>query len=488
MVERSRGARIAIASVASALVLGASLAVATTGLLQPDAPLAASLPCRSVTPEQFPRSTGKVSHAGLHRIKHVIFITQENRSFDEYFGRYPGADGIPFLRGQPLVSVPDPLSHRCIGPYHDPNPVNSGGPHSFSAFLRDRNGGRMDGFIQQAISGNVAACVNDPFNPDCKGNDKVDVMGYKTATDIPNYWSYARHFVLQDHMFEPVSSWSLPSHLAMVSGWSATCTDPLHASTCRSNAGPAEMFPVRNGIAFPWTDLTYLLHKAGVSWGYYVSAGAQPDCQNAAAFCRPVQQGFHTPGIWNPLPWFQTVHQDHQLSNIQPVNNFYRQAASGTLPAVSWLSPDGTVSEHPPFSVQVGQAYVTSLINAVATGPDWSSTAIFLFWDDWGGFYDHVAPPKVDNIGYGFRVPALLISPYARRGYVDHQVLSFDAYLKFVEDVFLRGRRIDPKTDGRPDPRPVVRENVPILGDLARDFDFSQTPGPPLILPPFPGQ
>jgi len=245
---------------------------------------------------------------------------------------------------------------------------------------------------------------------------------------------------------------------------------------------------VRDGIAFPWTDLTYLLHQAGVSWGYYVSAGAQPDCQNAEAFCRPVQQGFHTPGIWNPLPWFQTVHHDHQLGNIQPVNNFYRQAASGTLPAVSWLSPDGTVSEHPPFSVQVGQAYVTSLVNAVAAGPDWKSTAIFLFWDDWGGFYDHVVPPKVDAIGYGFRVPALVISPYARRGYIDHQVLSFDAYLKFVEDVFLHGQRIDPKSDGRPDPRPVVRENVPILGDLARDFDFSQRPRPPFILAPFPGQ
>ena len=120
--------------------------------------------------------------------------------------------------------------------------------------------------------------------------------------------------------------------------------------------------------------------------------------------------------------------------------------------------------------------------------PDWSSTAIFLAWDDWGGFYDHVAPPQVDAQGYGLRVPGLVISPYARKGYVDHQVLSFDAYLTFIEDDFLGGARIDPKTDGRPDLRPDVRENAKILGSLVRDFDFSQKPRPPLVLslhPPF---
>jgi phospholipase C len=147
------------------------------------------------------------------------------------------------------------------------------------------------------------------------------------------------------------------------------------------------------------------------------------------------------------------------------------------------------VSEHPPALVSTGQSYVTSLINAVMQSPDWSSSAIFLTWDDWGGFYDHVAPPTVDQNGYGLRVPALVISPWARRGYIDHQTLSFDAYLKFIEDDFLGGQRLDPKTDGRPDPRPDVRENASILGSLVNDFDFNQTPLPPLILPinPAPG-
>lgn len=234
---------------------------------------------------------------------------------------------------------------------------------------------------------------------------------------------------------------------------------------------------------YAWTDLTYLLHKANVSWAYYVAPGTQPDCDDDAASCAPVRQGAKSPGIWNPLPNFDTVQQDGQLSNIQSVNNFYTAAKNGTLPAVSWVTPNGKESEHPPALVSVGQTYVTGLINAIMQGPDWDSTAIFLAWDDWGGFYDHVVPPVVDENGYGLRVPSLVISPYAKQGYIDHQTLSFDAYLKFIEDDFLNSQRIDPRTDGRPDPRPNVREDASILGNLLADFDFSQTPRPPVILP-----
>src|SRR5665811_1222632 len=129
------------------------------------------------------------------------------------------------------------------------------------------------------------------------------------------------------------------------------------------------------------------------------------------------------------------------------------------------------------------RAYVTNLVNTIMSGPDWDSTAIFLTWDDWGGFYDHVAPPTVDQNGYGLRVPAMVISPYAKHGFIDHQTYSSDAYLRFIEDRFLGGARIDPATDGRPDPRPNVRENAPQLGDLRNVFDFTQTPQPPLVLP-----
>ncbi|MGZ4323203.1 MAG: alkaline phosphatase family protein, partial [Solirubrobacteraceae bacterium] len=158
-------------------------------------------------------------------------------------------------------------------------------------------------------------------------------------------------------------------------------------------------------------------------------------------------------------------------------------AGQGTLPAVSWVVPNDKVSEHPPAQISTGQTYVTELINAIMRSPDWNSTAIFLSWDDWGGFYDHVVPPVADINGYGLRVPAMVISPYARQGYIDHQTLSHDAYNKFIEDDFLGSARLNPATDGRPDPRPSVRESSPLLGELTNDFDFTQPPRPPVILP-----
>jgi phospholipase C len=235
---------------------------------------------------------------------------------------------------------------------------------------------------------------------------------------------------------------------------------------------------------YAWTDLTYLLHRQGVSWAYYVGTGPEPDCETGAMVCKYNGQDPRTPGIWNPLPSFDTVRHDAQLGNVRDTSTLFTAAQRGHLPAVSWVIPNGVVSEHPDSSIHTGQAYVTRIINAIMRSKDWSSTAIFLAWDDWGGFYDHVAPPTVDGNGYGFRVPGLVISPYARRGYVDHQRLSFDAFTKFIEDDFLGGSRIDPSTDGRPDPRPDVRERARGLGNLGRDFEFSQPPRTRLILRP----
>jgi phospholipase C len=294
-------------------------------------------------------------------------------------------------------------------------------------------------------------------------------------------------------MFEPNASWSLPAHLFEVSGWSAICSKKGDPMSCK-DALQAPDFPpdfraairARLGVTrtpdYAWTDLTYLLHKANVSWAYYVAEGTEPDCEHDEMVCTPRPQSAGTPGIWNPLPWFDTVHEDGELGNIQTLDDFFTAAAAGKLPAVSWISPNGATSEHPPALLSTGQAYVTKLINALMQSPDWNSTAIFLAWDDWGGFYDHVAPPQVDANGYGLRVPAIVISPYARKGYIDHQTLSFDAYLKFIEDLFLGGQRLDPKTDGRPDARKSVREDASQLGDLFKDFDFNQAPRQPLIL------
>jgi phospholipase C len=429
--------------------------------------------------------------SAIHLIRHVVIIMQENRSFDSYFGTYPGADGIPGLAGNPgrIPCSPDPVTHVCVKPYHDTSDRNWGGPHGYPDALRDISHGRMNGFVAIARAGRRQACAN-PYAPECSlAPQKPDVMGYHNAHEIPNYWDYARHFVLQDHMFQSDLSWSLPDHLYLVSGWSAYCGvrgDPMSCHPSVRARGPLPEWPQSSAGKTPdyaWTDLTYLLHRYGVSWRYYVALGNEPDCVNGAMLCGPVAQSASTPGIWNPLPYFDTVRQDHQLRNVVPLRVFYRDARSGTLPAVSWIAPADRMSEHPPNLVTAGQTYVTGLINSIMRSPDWSSTAIFLCWDDWGGFYDHVRPPVVDSQGYGLRVPALVISPYAKRGYVDHQILSQDAYLKFIEDDFLHGQRINPRTDGRPDPRPDVRENAPILGNLAKDFNFHQKARPPLILP-----
>jgi phospholipase C len=486
-VRSAKVTRHLTAATAFAGLLTAAMLAACTGS-----------PAGSVPPA--PTPSGTAAGTGIHKIRHVIIVMQENRSFDSYFGTYPGADGIPVKDGVPAVCVPNPAG-GCVRPYHDTADVNGGGPHAKGNAVADVDHGKMDGFIAERDAA-LLGC-KDPTDPACASRGAPDVMGYHTGAEIPDYWTYARDFALDDHMFEPVRSWSLPDHLYLVSAWSARCRNRSPMSCVNNIAGPypgtrfgqAVHREITAGRALPgaaaaaginlaWTDITWLLHEHHVSWAFYVQGGFQPDCaDDAAQTCAPVAQRATTPGIWNPLPLFTDVQRDRQLHNIQDLTGYYAAARAGTLPAVSWITPSQPDSEHPPASVHQGQAYVASIVNAAMKSPDWDSTAIFLSWDDWGGFYDHVVPPEVDQDGYGLRVPAITISPYARRGYIDRQTLSSDAYLKFIEDDFLGGARLDPATDGRPDPRPDVREEAPILGDLARDFDFGQRPRPPVLLP-----
>jgi phospholipase C len=424
---------------------------------------------------------------GIHKIRHVVVIVQENRSFDSYFGTFPGADGIPSQNGVPTVCVPDPRTSQCVRPFHSSSLVNYGGPHDVTSEQADMDNGAMDGFLGtvDSYAGSTSPCTT-AGNPKCSGGGPPDVMAYHDAHEIPNYWTYAHDFVLQDEHFEAADSYSLPNHLYLVSGWAAKCSLTGDPFSC---VGWLKYEPESTLATadYAWTDMTYLLHRDAISWGFFVTPGSQPDCADPSALsCPPAPQSAPVASFFNPLPDFDTVKADGQQSNIQSSVNFYRAARTGTLPAVSWIVPNGTNSEHPPASIAVGQSYVTNLVNTIMSGPEWNSTAIFLTWDDFGGFYDHVQPPSVDGQGLGLRTASIIISPYAKQGLIDHQVSSTDSYNKFIEDDFLSSQRLDPKTDERPDPRPDVREALPQAGDLSADFDFSQPPRPPVILPPNP--
>lgn len=389
--------------------------------------------------------------AGLGKIKHFVFILQENRSFDSYFGTYPGADGLPSN-----VCLPDPVQHGCVAPYHDASVVNRGGPHDWDNAVGDVHGGAMDGFVAQSYQANGK---NSPLpclggKGKCPtGQDPRDVMGWHDYREIPNYWNYARLYVLQDHLFAPVLSYTLPNRLYALAGQSG-----------------GQVRYANRSSRFTFRSIVDELTARGVDWKYYVTSGKQPDTTDGhiVGVGSNDDQNANTFSLFNPLPGFPRVENDPaQRARLVDTRQFYADARAGHLPSVSWIIPSDQVSEHPPSNIRTGMAYVTGLVNAVMASPDWESTAIFISYDEWGGFYDHVAPPRVDAYGYGVRVPGLVISPYARQGYVDHQVYSTEAWLRIVEERY--GLSALTQRDAR-------------VGDMLAAFDFSQKPRPPVFL------
>jgi phospholipase C len=282
-------------------------------------------------------------------------------------------------------------------------------------------------------------------------------MGYHDYHEISNYWNYAMLYVLQDHMFESVASYSLPAHLYMLAGQSGGYYNAA------AQARPS---------TYNFPEITELLTGGKIDWKYYVTSGAKPDTEDAHVVGSNSQEEQHPDQytLWNPLPAFPAVQNDpNQRSRLQGTSQFYLDAKNGTLPQVSWIIPSAAVSEHPPSSVKTGMTYVTGLVNAAMQGPDWKSTAIFISWDDWGGFYDHLSPPQIDQYGLGIRVPGIVISPYARQNYVDHHTYSFESWLRIVEERF--------------GIQPMVARDTNAL-DMLDGFNFQQTPRPPYILDP----
>jgi len=403
-------------------------------------------------PHPSPSPTG----GPLSRIQHIVIISLENRSFDSYFGTYPGVNGIP-----PNANCnPDPKSGQCIYPFHNTNLANYGGPHSTSDMFNDIDGGKLDGFVASAENG--FGGLQDP-SPD-------DVMGYHTCAELPVYCNLAAANTLADNHFAASSSWSTIAHLYLVSAWSAKClsSDPMSCSY----SGNVTL----GSDDIAWTDITWLLHKHNVSWKFYaykLSGNGQAGPvyrQDDGEAPNPHATAGAPATDWNPLPDFDDVAQDGELANIVPGGDFPTDAKAGLLPAVSWITPGFALSDHPAEPVSGGQTFVTDMLRALDKGPDASSTLVLLTWDEWGGFYDHVIPIQIDQGGYGFRTPLIIIGPMVKHGYIDHQLLTSDSYLKLIEDRFLGGERLDPGTDGRPDSRPDVRENQPGLGDIVNDL------------------
>ena len=339
------------------------------------------------------------------RIQHVIVVMQENHSFDNYFGTYPGADELP--KG---------LTVEGVAPFHLPSAISRNMPHGVSTARAAVNGGLMDRFVSAEGS--------------------PDTMGYYDETDIPNYWAYAKRFTLADRFFCSFMGPSLPNHLYSVAASAGGMT-----SNVRNPPGA--------GFSFP--SLPDRLQAAGISWKSYVG-GKDP----------------HAFSALNPLAGFQTIAHDSSLKRrLVNTVSFFRDVRDGSLPSVSWVFPSPEESEHPLSDIQVGMWYVTALVNALMKSPYWLNTVVVITWDEYGGFFDHVPPPQADESGYGPRVPALIISPYARAGFIDHTMMDFASVLRFIEDTF--------------DVAPLGSRDGN-ASSLAGALDLAQSPGTPFII------
>ncbi len=414
------------------------------------------------------------------KIQHIIFIVQENHSFDNYFGTYPSANGLPLGLALPVdlnqirlgsvqpfhlnvtqpvmivgdelppaVADPDQLqTNDSAPPFHfDNESIARDLSHSWAVAHEAWDHGKMDGFVAAERS--------------------VLTMGYYDKSDIPYYWDYADTYVLDDNFFSSLMGPSLPNHLYIASGTNGPITNltyrwVLHGGVINNPQSGGNW----QGVSLDWSTLAQELTKANAPWRWYDGAA------------RPVR-----PTIWNVLPLF-TYFQNHPAElagHVKNTQSFVNDIQSGGLPAVSWIIPGAWVpttypaacagqgpSEHPPARSDCGMDYVAYLVNQVMQSQYWQSSAIVITWDDYGGFYDHVPPPQIDAFGEGFRVPTLVISPWAKHGFIDHTQYEFASLLKLTEHNF----------------------NLPTLGvrdvnanDMMNSFDFNQAPQLPLIEP-----
>jgi phospholipase C len=380
----------------------------------------------------------------IGKINHVIWIIQENHSFDNYFGTFPGADGFPPNTCLPKLSG----DTECVASFHMPKdapPCDL--PHTWQVAHAAYDNSKMDGFVWAEGS--------------------AYTMGYYDDRDIPNYWAYAHHFTLCDKFFSSLNGGSLPNHMYTVAAQSGGLIDNINTvKELEEVTGDPD--------GFSFASMVDLFEKATVSWKYYVEAEPPPPDHKIGddgwlLLWYPDPKKF---SYWNPMPGFRAIRENpDRMEHLVDLKEYFRDLKEGTLPDVSWIIPSFNDSEHPPapmVPVAQGMWYVTSLLNALMESPYWKDTVVFLTWDDYGGFYDHVPLPIVDAYGYGPRVPTLVISPYAKPGYISHNVYDFTSMLKFIEQRW--GLSHLTARDGRAD-------------DMRDVFNFGPKPNPPLVIP-----
>jgi len=380
-------------------------------------------------------------------IKHIVFFVKENRTFDNYFGTYPGANGTTTAMDSQGKVVP--LQHEA-----DQIPDID---HSSRGARMAYDNGKMDRFDLLRSGGQ-----RNPANP--YGNNSLTQF---YQSDIPNYWTYAQNFVLGDNMFSSLMGPSFPNHLYTVAaqaggainnpvtdrnigtlhnatrGWG--CDVPNQQVQVQGSDGSTHL----QEACFNFQTLADELDARGYSWRYYAP---------------PAGTGGY---IWSSFNAIKHIRYGPDWKYVVPAEQFMTDAASGNLPTVSWIVTPSRVSEHAPASVCVGENWTVQMLNALMRGPDWSSTAVFLTWDDFGGFYDHVAPQQIDGYGLGFRVPLLVISPYAKKGFIDHTQYEFSSMLHFTEDDL---------------GLPTLTNRDKAANDMMGVFDFNQSARPPLLL------
>ncbi len=377
------------------------------------------------------RVAASMPGSNVNPIDHVLVACQENRSFDHYFGYYPraGRFGVPANYSQPDGNG------GTVTPHHNFFPITGDNSHTWQDIHKEWDNGKMDGFYT---------------------TDGSNALGYYDGSDLPYYYALANAFNLCGNYFCSLLGPSNPNRFYLMSG------------TCGGNT-------TNNGDrgSFDWPTIADLLDQYHISW----------KCYNLGLGTGTSLEDF------NILVYFKKWQNDARLMFTE--DDYQNDLANGTLPQVSFLITEALISEHPPADIQMGQHKMADVINALIGSSSWQSSALFFTYDEGGGFFDHVAPPQVDAYGLGIRVPTVVVSPYARRGYVSGQLYEHSSILKFIERRFglptlaSVNHQFDTSTpgtnndaaNGKPTgPAAPPRDGLARIGDFYEAFDFSQNP------------